>query len=233
LLIEAPVARTVNPAIYAIRREAFVDAAQHLIETIGYEPMSVQDVLNELDASRGAFYHYFDSKAALLEAVIERMTDQALASLAPLLDDPGVPADRKLAGVFSGIARWKSDRRDLVLALIDVWTSDGNAIVREKFRRGLVDRIGPVLAGIIREGIAEGVFSVRSPDGAARVLVSIIQGAGEEATELYLARQADQIPFEAVEPALAAYSDAYERVLGIPAGSLPIADEQILRQWFG
>jgi AcrR family transcriptional regulator len=65
-------ARTLDPAAHALRRDAFVDAAQRLIQAKGYEQMSLQDVVDELDASRGAFYHYFDSKVALLEAVVRR-----------------------------------------------------------------------------------------------------------------------------------------------------------------
>ena len=57
------------PTAHAVRRDEFVDAAQRLIQSPGYEQMSVQDVLDELGASKGAFYHYFDSKEALLEAV--------------------------------------------------------------------------------------------------------------------------------------------------------------------
>jgi AcrR family transcriptional regulator len=73
-------ARTVDPATHAIRRDAFVEATQRLIALKGYEEMSVQDVLDELDASRGAFYHYFDSKVALLEAVIGRMKGEPCRS---------------------------------------------------------------------------------------------------------------------------------------------------------
>ena len=70
-------ARTLDPAAHALRRETFVDSAQRLITTKGYEEMSIGDVLADTGASKGAFYHYFDSKAALLDAVIERMVDQA------------------------------------------------------------------------------------------------------------------------------------------------------------
>jgi AcrR family transcriptional regulator len=59
-------ARTVNATLYTVRRDAFLDVAQRLVQTKGYEAMSIQDVLNELEASKGAFYHYFDSKQALL-----------------------------------------------------------------------------------------------------------------------------------------------------------------------
>ena len=74
-------ARTVNLVEHAVRRDTFVDAALGLIQSKGYEEMSIQDVLDEVGASRGAFYHYFDSKTALLEAVLERIVVQASASL--------------------------------------------------------------------------------------------------------------------------------------------------------
>ncbi|HKA13070.1 MAG TPA: helix-turn-helix domain-containing protein, partial [Candidatus Dormibacteraeota bacterium] len=124
--------RTLDPVAHALRRDAFVDAAARLIQTKGYEQMSIQDVLAALDTSRGAFYHYFDSKAALLEAVVERIVEVATAELAPVADDPDRSALQKLEGVFGGLARWKAERKELLLALMRVWLSDENAIMREK-----------------------------------------------------------------------------------------------------
>src|SRR5574338_1503304 len=149
--------RTLDPAAHAVRRDAFIDVAERLIRTTGYEQLSVQDVLAELGASKGAFYHYFDSKGALLEAVVDRMAEAALAELAPLLADPDLPAIVKLEGVFGGIARFRSERKDLVLALMEVWLSDGNAIVRDKLGQLVRARITPLLAVIIEQGQREGM----------------------------------------------------------------------------
>jgi AcrR family transcriptional regulator len=226
-------ARTVNTAVRAVRREAFVDVAQRLIQAKGYEQMSVQDVLDELDASRGAFYHYYDSKVALLAAVVERMVAAATATLEPVVADPNLSALEKLERVFSGIADWKAERKELVLALIRVWFSDDNAIVREKLRQGMVVRLTPLLAAIVRQGRADGLFTASSPDDAARVLVSLIQGANELASELFVARQANAVSFEVVERTFASYTEAYERILGLPDGSLTIGDGATLRLWFG
>src|SRR6266852_3948180 len=96
-------ARTVNEAVRTVRREAFIEAAQRLMQSKGYEQMSIQDLLDELSASRGAFYHYFDSKQELLEAVIERMVDAGLASIQPIVEDPNLPAGANLFRVFGGI----------------------------------------------------------------------------------------------------------------------------------
>jgi AcrR family transcriptional regulator len=231
--LEKEVARTVNSAVRAVRYEAFVDVALRLIQAKGYEQMSIQDVLDELDASRGAFYHYFDSKAALLDAVVERIVHTAMAAVAPIVADPGLPAPAKLDRLFAGIAGWKAERRELMLALIRVWRSDENAIVREKCRQRTVTHLAPLLAAIVRQGIDEGVFSVSSPDDSARVLVSLLLGAQEHAGDLFFARQAGTVTFEAVEAALAAYSEAWERLLGMPAGSLRMVDPAVLRLWFG
>ena len=226
-------ARTLNAAVHTVRREGFVDAAQRLMQAKGYQQMSVQDVLDELGASRGAFYHYFDSKQALLEAVVERFADSALADLAPVLNDPNLPALRKLERFFAGIARRKAEHKELMLAIIEVWNSDGNAIVREKLRRLTVSRMIPLLSAVIRQGIDEGVVRAASPDETATVFVSLMLDFQELANEHFIARQAGTITFEVVQRSVASFTEAFERILGIPKGSLTLTDEATLHFWFG
>ena len=226
-------ARTVNATLHGVRRDAFLDVAQRLVETKGYEAMSIQDVLDALEASKGAFYHYFDSKQALLEAVVERFADGAMATMAPILSDPKLAALEKLERVFAGIAGWKAERKEFVLAIIEVWNSDSNAIVREKLRRMTMRLMVPLLSAVIRQGIEEGVFKVASADETAIVLLSIMLGFQEQATHLFVARQANSIPFEVVERTVAGYTAAYERILGIPKGSLTLTDRATLHFWFG
>jgi AcrR family transcriptional regulator len=225
-------ARTLDPEAHAIKRDAFLDAAQRLIMQKGYEGTSVQDVLQQVNTSKGAFYHYFDSKGSLLNGVVERMVDAALLSVQPVVDDPDLPALEKLSALFAGIAAWKTARKELLLALIRVWLSDHNAVVREKFRRMVVDRLTPLMATIIRQGQAEGVFRVSAPDDAARVFVSFLLSLNQSTTEIFLARQAGAITLDDVRRALDAQVEAMERVLGAPAGSLTLVDESVIHEWF-
>jgi AcrR family transcriptional regulator len=227
------VARTVNATLYTVRRDAFLDAAQRLIETKGYEAMSIQDVLETLEVSKGAFYHYFDSKQALLEAVVDRFADGGMAAIAPILRDPDLPALKKLERFFAGIAGWKAERKELVLAIVEVWNSDSNAIVREKVRRLTVRLMVPLLSKVVRQGVEEGVFRVASADETATVLVALMQGAQEQATHLLIARQADIVPYEVVERTFAGFTEAFERILGVQSGSLTLQDAATLHFWFG
>ncbi len=226
-------ARTVDSEAHATRADAFVEVAQRLIQTKGYERMSIQDVLDEAVASRGAFYHYFASKEQLLEAVIDRITDGALAAVAPLVDDPTIRAPEKLRRVFADIGRWKMERSDLMRALVETWISDENTIVREKFRRGLGARLGPLLTRIVTQGKAEGSFAVDDSAAVAGVLVSLLGAANEAATQFFLDRHAGRVSFDEVASRLTASFTAFDRILGIPAGSFAVADRELLRQWYG
>ena len=225
-------ARTLNPVAHTLRSDQFIDATQELIASKGYAQLSIQDVLEATGASRGALYHYFDSKASLLEAVIDRMTQAVLAAVAPEMDDPSLPAREKLQRLFAGIGAWKTERKDLMLGLMEVWYSDQNIVVRDKFRRESITRLEPVLARILAQGNAEGAFDVDQPGHTAEVFVSLIQGLNERAGLLYLARQAGTISFEEFEQTIAAYVTAFERILGIPRGSLKMIDEPTRRAWF-
>lgn len=226
-------ARTINLASHTVRREAFLDAAQELIQTRGYEKMSVQDVLDMLETSRGAFYHYFDSKLALLEAVVERFADGAIRAVQPILDDPSLPAPRKLEKIVGGFARLKAEKKDLMLAVIEVMNSDANALFREKLRRMTTERVGPIIAAVIRQGIEEGIFQPAGGEAAATVLLSLIQGYQDVAMQQFIARQQDRITFASVKRSYAAFTEAVERVLGSPAGSIRLVDEATLHFWFG
>jgi AcrR family transcriptional regulator len=225
--------RTVNLQVHKVRREAFLEVAQRLIETKGYEQMSIQDVLDELETSRGALYHYFDSKQSLLDGVVDRFADGAMSAVAPVLADPDLPALRKLERVLSGIATFKAEQKQLVLAIMEVWNSDGNALVREKVRRLTARRLEPILSTVIRQGVDEGIITANSPDELARVVLYLVQGYQDRASELFLGRQAGTIGFDVVLRTFAAFTEAFERILGIPRGSVTLTDEPTLRYWFG
>src|SRR4030065_618904 len=171
--------RVVKQVEHAARRKDILDAAQRIVmETKGYEGMSIQDVLDELKISKGAFYHYFDSKGALLEALIERMVEEAEPLLTEIVRDPRLPALEKLQRFFDRAARWKTARKSYLLALLRIWYADENDIVRDKLRASAPQRFGPLLPEIIRQGIREGVLTAAYPDQAGAVVLSLVPEPG-------------------------------------------------------
>ena len=63
-------ARNTHPEV---TRTRILDAAQRLFMAQGYEHTSIQNIVDELgDLSKGAIYHHFKSKEAILEELINR-----------------------------------------------------------------------------------------------------------------------------------------------------------------
>jgi len=217
---------------HAVRRNEILDVAWRLVSTKGYEQMTIQDILDELRISKGAFYHYFDSKQALLSALIERMGDQVEQLALPIVNDPTLCALDKLQRIFDALDRWKIASKEFFLALLRVWYADDNAIVRQKLRIGGIKSIVPSYAVIIRQGIQEGVFTTSYPDQAGEVILSLIQDLGETLGGLLLSFKPGRDDMLRVENTVAAYTDALERVLGVPTGSLHLIDAETLKEWF-
>lgn len=64
-------------------RERIMDAAQTLVVRHGFAGTSIDTILSAADASKGAFFHHFESKEALGEALLRRYA----AEEAEMLDD--------------------------------------------------------------------------------------------------------------------------------------------------
>src|SRR5579859_6738727 len=120
------VSRSVNAHDYAEKRNAILDVAQRYISTKGYEQMTTQDILEDLQISRGAFYHYFDSKQALLMALVERIGEQAEQLVLPIVSDRELSAQDKLLRVFAVLDQHKRANKDLLFAFLRVWYADEN-----------------------------------------------------------------------------------------------------------
>ena len=223
--------RTVNEAAHASRRNAILDAAERTVITKGYEQMAIADILNDLQISSGAFYHYFDSKPALLLALVERMGDEIEQVVLPIVHERVPGALEKLQRFFAALDQWKFAHKRLILAYLPVWYGDENAIVRNKLYQARVKRLAPWLEEIIQQGAREGVFTTPYPDQAARIVISLLEDVGYASIELLTASKLSPEDLLRLQRILLATTDALERLLGAPSGCLQSASLEGLEQW--
>ena len=224
-------ARIVKEEEYAGKRNAILDEARRLVYSKGYEQMTIQDILDSLQISKGAFYHYFDSKQVVLEALVERIGEEAIRILLPIVHDAALPALEKFQRFLATMNRWKVGQKTFFLALLRIWFADDNAIVRQKLRTIAIREIAPLFAEIIRQGIREGVMTATYPDQVGEVIATLAQDAGEAVGALLLSFDAERDDMQRVERTVAVYTEAFERVLGVPPGSLTLVDDETLKEW--
>jgi AcrR family transcriptional regulator len=99
-------------------RDRIVSAAMRLFTAVGYEDTSIEDLLADLQISRGALYHHFNGKKELFEAVLERVEAdiaQATRDATVGIADP-VVALRTGVDAFLRMARDETVKR---IVLID------------------------------------------------------------------------------------------------------------------
>jgi len=217
------VARTVNAAAHQSKREAILDHAAMLVRTVGYEEMSIQDLIDRLGISRGALYHYFDSKQAVMEALVDRMGNVAVETLLPIIRDPDLTALEKFRRYVNGSIMIKAGSQELITDLIRAWQREENLRIRHKVAAATLDRTAPmILEPIIRQGVAEKTFDTAYPAQTARIIAGIWLGLADSLIML-IAQDADEsVITEQVTTLISATTTGIERILGAPEGSLHI-----------
>ena len=109
------IGRIVKELEYNAKRDEILKAVVSLIYSKGYEQMTIQDILGALKISRGAFYYYFESKMALLEACIERSAAEGEKALLQVVRDPKLSAIRKIQAYYDLSTRWKATHMNMIL----------------------------------------------------------------------------------------------------------------------
>jgi AcrR family transcriptional regulator len=75
--------------------EAFLDAAERLLVSVGHARITTRSVALEAGANHGLVHYYFGSMENLFARVLERFTDQLIARQRAMYTDPATPFAEK------------------------------------------------------------------------------------------------------------------------------------------
>ncbi len=224
-------ARPLKEDEYNARRSEILNMARKLIYTKGYEQMTIQDLLDGLRISKGGLYHYFASKEALLAALVERMGQEAVQNLLPVMQDARLTAIQKFRRFFETSAKGKAAQKEVILSFMGLWFSEENALIRHKMEAETRKHMAGFFEPIIRQGIAEGTFTTRYPKQVAVIIAGVSLSLSDSIIGLMLSPQLDQAAIQELEDTLEAYIDTVERILGAPAGSLHAFAPGVFDDW--
>jgi AcrR family transcriptional regulator len=215
-----------------VRRSEILDVAQRFFYQNGYEQTSIQDIITEIGIAKGTFYHYFRSKQDLLDELIDRMVEQTLQSLEPVVADEQLSGLEKLERFFGDIANWKGANKAFFLDLLRIWYKDENAILRHKVQSGSAERTIPLLAEIIEQGRAEGSFATDDPVDVASIVLQVGQSLSDTLAKILLCKANDDDTPVVIARKVIIHERAIERVLGAPPESLKLFDLNAIKFWF-
>ncbi|MDD4074567.1 MAG: TetR/AcrR family transcriptional regulator [Eubacteriales bacterium] len=188
------------------RRNEILDAANALFSQKGFDDTSVNDILGAIGIAKGTFYYYFKSKEEVMDALVERCGARMFARAAAVAADASLGVHERIFYTMASLNMRETEGE----ALLETIHRPQNALMHEKSMRLLFTGAVPILAGIVEEGVAQGLFDTRYPEACAEMIIIYAQIAFDEA----------MLPAQSAwEERIAAFIANIERLLGAKQGS--------------
>jgi TetR/AcrR family transcriptional regulator, repressor of fatR-cypB operon len=103
--VAAPILRSAPAADRPLREATILDAALDLFVERGYEATSVPEVARRARIAAGTIYLYFDSKEALVNALLARIKAGLAARVVAAYDETA-PLESQFRALHEAFARW-------------------------------------------------------------------------------------------------------------------------------
>lgn len=171
-----------------VRRSELVSAATALFAERGVSDTAVSDIVKAAGVAQGTFYLYFDSKDAIVCAVVEDLIDGMVQRIQSRLGDPNGSAVEKLEAMAAALLEVSDEPYEV--ELMDIFHRPDNRAIHDRVAREMVPRLLPYLAAIIEQGVAEGVFVSEDPETTSWFILGALQGLEAGFTEVERTREA-------------------------------------------
>jgi len=212
-----------------MRRGELLAAAERLFYTKGYEKTSVQDILDATGFSKGGFYHHFDSKLAVLEAICEMRARECGELAREAAEQTEGTAVDKLNAVFHDSTMLAGGNQGFVSLMIQVAYREDGALMRERMKQRQLENLQDVLEIVLREGVLEKAFFLSDIEGSAQLLMRMYLVFTDEIAFLLAQEENEERLMDALIRKLNLYRTAIERVLVAPFGSVVIFEAKELQ----
>lgn len=144
-----------------VRKNEIMDAAARLFTDKGYDSTSTNDILDAVGIARGTLYHHFKSKEDIMDGLIARQAEQIVAYAKEVAADKSIPVFERFTKTI--LALNVSEQEDGSQAMIEHLHKPQNALMHQKTNQIVMREIPPILAGIVEDGIVEGLFKTDYP----------------------------------------------------------------------
>ncbi len=145
-----------------------LDTASALFFQKGYDKTTLQDIIDATKLSKGAIYHHFTSKEAILIAVVDRIGDFNSAVLAEVRDKKGLTGAEKLRELFRTSMTLSFQGKILHMLPFLIENPKFMALQMQSI---LGEAAPDYILPILKEGIADGSIHTDHPEELSEVLL--------------------------------------------------------------
>jgi len=190
------------------RRNEILDAADELFSQKGFDGTSTNDILDKVGIARGTLYYHFKSKEDLMDALIDRYNVRLLGAAQGVAEDKRIPVVERIVRVVMALNLSGGNSEEIMTHI----HKPQNALLHQKIQRVIINGVTPILAGIIHEGVQQGLFDTPYPYSCMEMIVIYANTVFDD--------EMVQMTDEERASRIQAFVHNAERLLGAESGSL-------------
>lgn len=194
-----------------VRKHEILDAATRLFTEKGFDHTSTNDILDAVGIAKGTLYHHFKSKEDIMDALIERQTAGILLAAEKIAADISIPVEERMIRTILALHVEETEQAgggEMIRHL----HKPQNALMQQKTKRIIMQRVPAILAGIVKDGISQGLFETPYPLECMEMALCYMDVMlDEDVFELTQEQQLEKIQ---------AFNVHLERMLGVETGQL-------------
>jgi len=208
-----------------IRRAEILDRASALFVQRGYDNVSLNDLIADAGVSKGAFYHWFPSKDALITALAERAAhDQFVAIEIAIAQCSGNAMDRLNALLQAGFdVKMRMGTPEQLAAMVSLLRPE-NAHLYGRIVAVSENLMRPLLTHVISVGVQEAIFNTFDAEGVADMIQGLAARVNSNVVQIFDATDESgrDHAIDVLTSRLKLHGLTVDRVLGLPDGSVTV-----------
>lgn len=210
-----------------LKKQEILQTAEDLFCKKGYEETSVQDILDILHTSKGSFYHHFESKEYLLEAMCDRRAMLIARQAEEEERAFGKPIAR-LNSLLSGVFPLKDERLSFLMMILPVFSTRQGHSLRTRYCEALLSSFHEPVTRTLTECLADDSVNVYDPEITADICINTMNHLWCDLCDTIIRATAAGEDMPDLARIIHQYRIITERILSAPYGSMDLVSMQDL-----
>ncbi|MGD9327395.1 MAG: TetR/AcrR family transcriptional regulator [Cyclobacteriaceae bacterium] len=203
-------------------KNKIIETAHLFFSEKGYDKTSVNDIINKLGISKGAFYHYFNSKDEVLDAIILGYTAEAVDMMYDIVYNPKLNGLEKYIKMFKETQARREKNAERFSFLIQLFLKEDNLLFRHRYTEKILELTKPPFILILQQGVKEGLFIINHPEETAELIIRLGNIYRTKIAILNFTLNDNPNNLLKIQSILEFMQDTVERLLGVDSGTLNI-----------
>jgi len=157
--------------------EQILDALHELLQSQDLNNISVSDIAQKAGIGKGSIYYYFDSKDAIVDALIERTYKTPLETAKALVQQTEISPYKRMAAIFEACQKsskeFLQNRRNMYENALSQ-SAQEQAYIHHKYLKYLIAELKPSLTELIKQELAAGLGAFDYPEELAEIVLIVL-----------------------------------------------------------